>query len=191
MFEWAWPWIRVARWTPRSPLLAPSPTHTLKTPPLPLFPTTSLLPLHVPRTRLITVSVSVCARWALSKQILPPACFVYCGGVRRRGGQRGLGIRLLFSPSEWREVGAAFQRVISMKELLKGVSRQDILICCMMVSKHKELLGVNNGGNSFITLFVWSTTQVISGWNYNPLLISFVKYAEVLYWHVADLLWVW
>lgn len=95
---------------PMLPSFSPLPfphSHTLISSPLPSFPTTSLTRcLHSsPGACLITVSVSECARWALSKQILPPACFVYCGGGRRRGGQRGPDIRLLFSPAEWRGRG--------------------------------------------------------------------------------------
>lgn len=94
-------WVALDKGSTLNPMLSslsPFPPPPNSSAPLPSFPTASSLPLLLPRACLITVSV--CARWALSKQILPPACFVCCGGGRRRGRQRRPGIRLLFSPAE-------------------------------------------------------------------------------------------
>lgn len=103
-------WIRVMHWTPHSPLSAPSP-HS--------YASSGSFPHHFHTSTRITwlllSSVCMCARWALSKQILPPACFVYCGG----GGRWGLQ-----------------ERCCRIKE---GVN---VLAHSYMTSTHKEM-GIN------------------------------------------------
>lgn len=58
--------------------------------------------------------------------------------------------------------GAAIQRIASVNKVLKGATCQEISIRCVMVSKHTELLGVNEGVNSFLACVVLLQTEYIT-----------------------------
>lgn len=144
------------------------------------FPTTSPLAPHLP---LITVSVPVRARWALSKQILPPACFVYCGGGRRRGGRRGLGIRRLFTSSE-KGVGGC-RGGCHWKNHLYEQTFQSRWVARHLDSLYDGIKTKSDVGCKWRS----EAFQVISGWWLNPLWSSLIKQpAEQM--PIANLTWV-
>lgn len=129
-----------------------------------------------PRARLITVSVSVCARWALSKQILPPTCFVYCGW-RRAARQTARAWHKAAFLSNWIERGCR----VSKNSLCEPGSQRSEL--SRNFTTHR-VVGCQWGSGLFYIMHCFATDWIYKMFEAPPK--WFQVWTIILYWYVKS-----